>query len=229
MTGVNWTEQQLLYSGGQLVVDRGTADVLERDGEDMFVHDRVSDSYFLLTMDEGKGLRWLADHENCNYSILCVCTPHLFEFIRQRYPHDQEMICFQLAYLHPQPPEVQGSLEVREARQSDLAFIADNYHLYDEKQLRQAVNAGRILMGEKDGELIGFIGTHPEGSMGLLVILPQYRRKGYGEQLERLQIGKLMQQGIIPTCQVSVDNEASLRLQERIGLRRSQLLQYWIF
>ena len=36
----------------------------------------------------------------------------------------------------------------------------------------------------ENGGLAGFIGIHTEGSIGLLFVLPEQRRKGYAEELE---------------------------------------------
>ena len=79
-----------------------------------------------------------------------------------------------------------------------------------------------------NGILAGFIGTHHEGSMGMLEIFPEYRRLGLGYALESALIRRLMEQGAIPYCQVYEGNEASLRLQRKLGLTFSDEFVYWL-
>ena len=54
--------------------------------------------------------------------------------------------------------------------------------------------------------------------MGLLEILPEYRRRGFGAELERFMINKMLADGLIPYCQFRTDNTASRSLQEKLGL-----------
>lgn len=48
------------------------------------------------------------------------------------------------------------------------------------------------------GKPVGFIGEHLEGSMGLLEILPGYRGKGYGTELESFMICHMLEKGQRP-------------------------------
>ena len=77
--------------------------------------------------------------------------------------------------------------------------------------------------------MVGFIGQHLEGSMGLLEVLPQYRKNGYGMELEQTMINYMLEKGLIPFCQVEVTNEKSLRLQKKLGLTISREQVYWLF
>ena len=65
--------------------------------------------------------------------------------------------------------------------------------------------------------------------MGLLEILPVYRRKGYGTELESFMIAEMLRQGLIPYCQFKTDNLESRALQEKIGLRISDQTICWLY
>ena len=65
--------------------------------------------------------------------------------------------------------------------------------------------------------------------MGLLEILPEYRRKGYGAELECLMINRMLENGLIPYCQFQTDNIASRALQEKLGLRILPEKITWLF
>jgi tRNA (guanine37-N1)-methyltransferase len=81
---------------------------------------------------------------------------------------------------------------------------------------------------EAEGQLAGYIGTHDEGAMGLLQILPPYRRRHYAEALETAMIRFLMADGRAVWGQVEESNTASRRLQEKLGFAWGDLY-YWLF
>ena len=82
---------------------------------------------------------------------------------------------------------------------------------------------------EVDGQLVGFVGFHPEGSMGMLTVLPQHRGHGYGEDLEKHDINRAIAMGRIPYCHVFFSNKASFSLQHKLGLVQGRRPCYWLF
>lgn len=77
--------------------------------------------------------------------------------------------------------------------------------------------------------MVGFIDEHLEGSMGLLYIFPEYRRRGFGAELQTHYIVKAMEDGYIPFGQVEKGNLNSLKLQQKIGMTRSDNLIVWMW
>ena len=101
------------------------------------------------------------------------------EELTQRLGMWQETPCYQAAWLAEEPPELppfDGKL-----RPLDLEwapFIFAHYGKSDIgglPHIEEAVRQG-MLGAFVDGELAGFVGFHPEGSIGLLEVLPPYRR-----------------------------------------------------
>ena len=77
--------------------------------------------------------------------------------------------------------------------------------------------------------LAGFIGTHEEGSIGMLEVIPEFRGKGIGSELERYAINSAIAKGRYPYCQVKEDNEISMKLQKSLGMEISKTKVYWLF
>ena len=73
------------------------------------------------------------------------------------------------------------------------------------------------------------IGEHLEGSMGLLYVFPEFRRKGYAVALEKSMIVKTLSEGYIPFGQVEKNNRASVLLQKKIGMTISDRLICWMW
>jgi len=118
--------------------------------------------------------------------------------------------------------------EIRRLDESHLGFVVRHYHMMDDEMyLRERIDEGMygVFLG---GELAGFIGTHDERSIGLLEILPEYRRLGLAFALEAHLINHLLEQGRIPFTQVSVDNEPSLALQRKLGMELSDAAVHWL-
>ena len=103
------------------------------------------------------------------------------------------------------------------------------YQKLSEEELRKIIERENLFMAVHNEKPVGFVGEHLEGSMGLLEILPDCRRKGYGTELESFMISHILKQNLIPYCQVEVDNDKSLELQRKLGLIISKEKLYWIF
>lgn len=138
----------------------------------------------------------------------------------------------QAYYLKPTPPELapRPGLSFRPLNQEDADFVLANYHnpgAY-EKHIRERIAEG-MLGGMVDGELAGFVGIHQEGAIGMLEVLPAFRRRGLAEALEREIISAQLERGCFPYCHIRLGNQASVALQEKLGLTfdRSRRF-YWL-
>lgn len=52
--------------------------------------------------------------------------------------------------------------------------------------------------------------------------------RGIAEALERHLINRILEKGWVPFCQIFTDNEASVKLQQKLGLRIGRDTVYWI-
>jgi len=118
---------------------------------------------------------------------------------------------------------------LRPLQMRDLAYVYDHYEtVQDEAFLSGRIAAGMIGI-EAEGSLRGFIGCHPEGTMGILAVEPAWRRKHLGRALEAAMINAQLSRGIIPFCQVDIHNEASRQLQRSLGMACSRHPVSWFF
>ncbi len=139
-----------------------------------------------------------------------------------------EGFCCNAAYVRPEPPVVGNSCEIRTLGADALDFVSAHYHLVDDPEyLRSILLRNQMLGAFVDGQPAGFIGIHEEGTMGLLEVLPEYRRRGIARALENAMIAKLLAQGAVPFGQVYEGNEPSLRLQQSLGLQCSAFEICW--
>lgn len=137
--------------------------------------------------------------------------------------------CAQWVYSEKEAPSVPDA-DIRLLTADYARTAAEHYHLVEESlpYIRSRIEAGQVWGIFDGGKLAGFIGTHSEGAMGMLEIFPEFRRRGYGYTLEAYLIAWHLAQGWTPYCHVVEGNDASTRLQRRLGMKCAQLPALWI-
>ena len=139
--------------------------------------------------------------------------------------HSQRMC--QYAYYGEIPGPEKG-FDIRPLGMDALEFVYENYGHASREYVKERLGAGVMLGAYAEGALAGFIGEHTEGAMGLLHVMPEYRRRGVGFALERAAIRRTMLRGYTPYGQVFEDNAASHALQARLGMTRSEAPVLWL-
>ena len=134
--------------------------------------------------------------------------------------------CHQLYYPHK---TIESDLDLEPLRQEDAVFVLEHYHRLDPEEIKLAISEERMFGVRDKGQLFAFIGLHEEHAMGMLEVLPDYRRQGWGERLERALIAKLLKMGELPYGHVVVGNESSMRLQEKLGFVECSDKVYWMW
>ena len=65
--------------------------------------------------------------------------------------------------------------------------------------------------------------------MGILEVIPEYRRRGIATALEGMMINKKLKEGRIPYDHVVLGNDASLGLQKSLGMDKAEGIVTWLF
>ena len=151
-----------------------------------------------------------------------------FGLLKERFGCDGMNPCWQMGWLHTDPlPLPSADAQIRQLDLSHLPIVLANYSLTDESYLSWLIGRGE-LYGAFDGNtLMAFIGRHAEGSIGLLEVLPQYRRRGLATLLQSYMVNLELSRGHIPYGQVFDGNEPSLALQRSLGMAQSKGQLYW--
>ena len=216
------------YLGLDRVLKRGTGTVLAESEDFMLVRDSVSGAYLLACEDVGRGLSLLdrCGGEDCK--LLMTSNYALGQAAFGRYGFSGKLECYQVAYYGEKPP-LDAALTVRTADERDLPMLEKNYDLISAEELEKAVERRSILLGYHGDRLVGFIGEHLEGSMGMLYVFPEYRHMGFASALQKRLIADTMERGFVPFGQVEKENRASLSLQRKLGMTQSDRLIVWMW
>ena len=216
------------YLGLDRVLRRGTGELIASRDRAVLVHDSVSGAWLLACEDRKQGAELLARHFPPEGSLLMVSDLSLGRAVFEDCGFSDMLECYQAAY-YGKMPEAEPGLSLRPAGSGDLPLLTASYDLVSPEELAQIVERQRLLLGYDGERLVGFVGEHLEGSMGLLYVFPPFRRRGYAAALERQMIARTMAEGFIPFGQVEKDNLASLALQMKLGMTLSDNLICWMW
>lgn len=213
------------------------ADVLARGAGEILI---VSDSGFLIYNIPGDVMIAEADDDHTFLRIAEEILAHNSEIVLlhgrayaealERYGYTEDMVCRQFVYTGTTPLAVRpDGFEIRRIPDSCAAEVRRLYsRMEDAQYIAQRMQAGMYgaFVGEK---LCGIIGTHAEGSIGLLEVDSAYRKRGMGRALEAFMINKMLDAGRIPYGQVVVGNDISAGLQQSLCLKASENTVSWFF
>ena len=223
------TGNRLLYIDMLEVLRRGTAQVRRAGSDGVLLYDPPSEVWFVDAETPAVLEEMLPLMEGCT-----ILTGHQMWYkdaLAAHFGFQTEQICHQAAWMTDQPPEVPDfGGEIRRLDRSWAEWTEAHYsHSFGGvAYMEEAIDRG-MLGAFVAGKPAGFIATHIEGSMGMLEVLPQYRRKGIGEALLLAMTAFCLEQGKYPYGQVFTDNGPSLALQRKVGMTLSEELLFWLF
>ena len=216
------------YLGLDRVLKRGSGEIIADTDQALMVRDSVSGALLLACTDNVTGLALLDRHVGSDCCLLMVSDHALGITAFERYGFSEKIECYQVAY-YGEKPSVDGRLTVRTADEHDLPMLTENYGMVSPEELEKLVGRKSVLLGYDGERLIGFIGEHLEGSMGLLYVFPEYRRRGFGAALQKHLMARTMEKGYVPFGQVEKGNLGSLELQKKLGMTQSDNLIVWMW
>lgn len=162
--------------------------------------------------------------------LFAVHEEHCLPYLRENY-HIRPFLgdaFYQVAYLASEPLSIPESpFTVAPLDISHLKQVISMHPGEEENYFRDRLESGTML-GAFDGDvLVGFIGVHGEGSIGLLQVHSKFRRRGIGKLIETHMINHLLALGHTPYGSVLTDNVASLSLQRSLGMTASVPTFHW--
>lgn len=155
------------------------------------------------------------------------------EAIQKRFHLTCTLKCYHAMYTKKELPEIllPKGYEMRMLQEVHLPEVMKHYSMEDcndEDYLRPCLEDGMVGVFQGD-TLCAFMGVHEQSSMGILEVLPAYRRQGLAVALIHKIVAMQIKRGRIPYGEIVKDNLASIKLQEKAGLEVSKELTYWYF
>lgn len=226
-------QNRLLHMDMLESIRRGLGEVLCVREDGVLVKDCATGVYMVTARhkDAGERLLSLAD---TGAGIFVCHQEFVAQSVAARFGKKECAACYQLSYTKKQPfTEDENGCSIRLLGESFTDTVFAHYHdLHTRSEIGKLLKDGALygaFVEEGDTQVLaGFIGTHAEGGMGMLEVFPRYRRRGIGMALEKHLINRTLARGYTPYGHVFTDNPPSLALQEKMGLKASSALVYWV-
>lgn len=222
---------KLHHMGMLALIERGQARLVWMDDTGILLEDEKSGAYMLTTRNKEAGeqiLKQVFSEKEANVPT-CFVTHQEFmrKIVEERFHLKQvKEGCLQMVYTRKEAlPAVKA--DIRRLNMADLPTVTVHYDLLSEKECAERIENGAMYGIYVDDILAGFVGEHEEGSMGMLEVFPAYRGRGLAKALETDLINRTLKRGYTPFCQVFPDNEASVSLQNVLGLYQAKEKIWW--
>ncbi|MCI9219622.1 MAG: tRNA (guanosine(37)-N1)-methyltransferase TrmD [Lachnospiraceae bacterium] len=214
-------------------LSRGRADILYTDfrGRDtaVLLYDRKAGICMMTALDRETGER-MAELIPGDTQMLLVSEPFLRDILlKAGYALFGEF--GQFLYTRKETLPVKHR-EIRTLSEGDIGYVSKWYGTegpgLDDEYVRERISAGAMYGAFLEGRQVGFVGIHDEGSLGMLFVEESFRGRGIGASLEAWAVNCMLEKGWIPYGHVAEGNEASARLQERLGFYKAEKSFWWL-
>ncbi|WP_320128936.1 GNAT family N-acetyltransferase [uncultured Sphaerochaeta sp.] len=209
------------------VLRQGRADVVQADDFGVLLKVSREGAWLLSVFEETATERFVAQivHDD---SPVCSHQRFSVPFLEAARFHP-DIVCCQAAYLKKDLFPLEPDQQFKPLTLAEEPLVQEHYQRESPAYIHERIVSGVLEGIYCEGVLAGFMGLHEEGSLGMLVIFPEFRRRGLALALERHYCNRLLGQGKIPYCHIIKGNTASLALHEKLGFTLAQSEITWFF
>lgn len=217
-------------------LSRGQGEILYTNlwagGEDMVLYDRDAGVCMLAAgnAQTGKAMAGIVPED----AALVLTAQPFLEDILVGKGYRLLTRCRQVLYTQKNPLPVKykdirrlSAADLEEVRRC-LAGSKTDRSGTDEAYLQRRIRAKALYGAFFQGRLAGLAGIHEEGALGMLHVAEDCRRCGIGASLEAYVINRMLEKGWTPYGHVEEGNEASVKLQEKLGLYLASKTFLWM-
>ena len=155
-----------------------------------------------------------------------------YELLLKKFKFKDTLICTNSVYTKNSPLKQEGNmidikLLTLEFKNTILEYYS-KAEITDIDYIEDRLKAKVMLGAFMNNDLCGFIGSHAEGSIGMLEVLPKYRGNGIGAALQIAATNDALANNRYPYGQVVEGNLVSTALQKKLGYELSEEKVYWL-
>jgi tRNA (guanine37-N1)-methyltransferase len=235
--------KKLLHMDMIDLIDRGKAELVCKRLGHILIRDIESGFYYHTAFDEQEPEAFwsgLAPEVKSDIKTITLHQAGEREYVTKYLSLELMMTCYQYVCTRREKLSISGlyrtdgkenenGLIILPATQEYCKAIDGLYSLsHGPNYIRDRIARGCLFVALVHGELAGFVGMHEEGGLGMLEVLPQFRRQHVALALSTYIINWALEQGYTPYSQAKADNEASIALQDRLDIHRAKEMLYWM-
>jgi tRNA (guanine37-N1)-methyltransferase len=209
-------------------IERGTAEILYAAYDGVCLCETKSGAYMMSVTSRSLGLKLLKLLPN--EGLFTWHQSYMLNDFKEKVRYSTLMENYQAVYMKKTRLPISADIEITKLATDSLRIVTDNYDVdIGTNYLQGRIDAGELYGGYVDSKLVGFIGIHEEGSIGLLQILNKYQKNGYGMALTSFMVNRQLERQYVPFSQININNAASLSLMRKLGFSISTQTVYWLF
>lgn len=223
--------QKLLHIDMIELINRGRARIVYRDAEELLLRDMISGIYFHTRMADVPTDWNLPKKLGEDERIECIVLHQreMVPFMEKYFHLETDMECMQAAYTRREKLPVRGlygpdgrgenGFSIHVLSEEFIPFVTEHYsEIGTGEYVTDRIRHGAVYGAFYDEKIVGFIADHEEGSIGMLYVLPEYRKRHVAMALETYCMNLAIERGEIPYGQIVLGNEPSIGLQEKMGI-----------
>ncbi len=199
--------------------------LVDADDHYVILSDRHQYTY-LVSSDSDEGYRRFLELQ-LSPELLVIHQERGLALLMEPLQMMIDMTCYNAYYPFQAVTEAATPLTFKPLKSSDLAIVTAHYKSTSPEYLEERLHLGKIQGGYLDNSLVGFIGEHEEGSMGMLEIFESYRKKGFATAFVRHAIKHYLDRGQVPYSQIEISNQPSIALHHKLQMNLSASFVYW--
>lgn len=195
-------------------IRRNTADILYAEDDGVLIKYRCCGFLALSAVSEERALEMIG---GCGvpFDGVIVHQEELIEPVASAFGMHEVMERFYNCVFIEPVPEPMG--DIRPIPPELAETVDENYEHADLEYIQNRIETGNIFGIFVEGRLAGFVGEHEEGAMGMLMVLPEFRKRGLGTELDRFNILRERAMGHIPYGQIVKSNSLSIKMHGDMG------------
>lgn len=218
----------LLHTDMTETIKRNEAEIVDCSTDGVLLYLPIAGCHSVSARSSEAALELVASARR-HIDVLILHRSEQLADLQQKYPFDVLNTCYQSVYLETEPlPETSQSYPIRALGAAYQDLIQKHYPDLKPEYILDRLNSGMIYGAFSDNTLIGFIGIHQEGSIGMLEVMAGYRRTGVAAALQTYLTNHFVRGGLVPYAQIPTRNKASLALQKKLGYQISRQKIVWL-
>ena len=206
---------------------RDTAEVICADGAQVLARDKKTDNWMICCDDLEAGEKLLSLVPKDCKRLIHNFAP-LNEKIKEVLGLEVGDECFQSVYTQKNLMSISHK-DIRPYPMEALEYAAANYGTNSGPYIADRIKAGEFFAAYDGDKIAGFCGVHAGGSLGLLYVDPAYRRTSIGSSLASYLVNLALERGGFPYAHIRISNEASVKMQEKMGLYVGKRTIFWTY
>ncbi|MDD3224872.1 MAG: GNAT family N-acetyltransferase [Clostridium sp.] len=212
-------------------IRRGKCNIIFASARGVLIYDTKSGIYMMSALDIQTAEEIILKIPK-DIDIIVTHQNNYCDLLMKKFGLEEEVSCYNVLYKSKEKINVYNDdIDIRRITDKYKEYVKSNYSSLDKMEkgyIEKRINEGEMYGAFMDSTLCGFVGSHEEGSIGILEVLPRFRKRGIALKLEAFAINLAIEQGRYPYGQVFQGNEPSLNLQNKLGFEKAKEKTHWL-